>query len=62
MLIAALTSTQANAQQRATLPLPNPFLIQNSIYPSIQFDPAQTDTTSLPVWPGETKIEPSQVQ
>ena len=61
--VALATATQVHAQERATLPPPNPFLIQgDSVYPSVHFDPAQTDTTSLPVWKGETKIEPSQVQ
>lgn len=62
MVLVALVTTQASAQDRAALPPANPFLIQNSVYPSVHFDPAQTDTTGLPVWSGETKIEPSQVQ
>jgi hypothetical protein len=43
------------------LPPNNPFLIQNSVYPVVHFDPAQTDTTTLPVWRGDSTIEPSQV-
>ena len=39
----------AFSQQRHALPPDNPFLIQNSVYPSVHFDPAQTDTTALPV-------------
>ena len=62
LAVALIAATEANAQERAALPPANPFLIQNSVYPSVHFDPAQTDTTSLPVWKGETKIEPSQVQ
>lgn len=62
VLAAVFAVAQANAQDRAALPPTNPYLIQNSVYPSVHFDPAQTDTTSLPVWKGETKIEPSQVQ
>jgi hypothetical protein len=44
------------------LPPNNPFLIQNSVYPSVHFDSGQTDTTTLPVWPGESTLEPSQIQ
>lgn len=62
MLLVALATMQTSAQEPAALPPANPYLIQNSLYPSVHFDPAQTDTTSLPVWKGETKIEPSQVQ
>lgn len=63
VICVAFAMTHANGQERAALPPSNPYLIQNnSVYPSVHFDPAQTDTTSLPVWQGETKIEPSQVQ
>jgi hypothetical protein len=48
--------------KKHNLPPNNPFLIQNSVYPSVHFDPGQTDTTTLPVWPGESTLEPSQVQ
>jgi hypothetical protein len=48
--------------KKHTLPPNNPFLIQNSVYPSVHWDPGQTDTTSLPVWQGESTLEPSQVQ
>jgi hypothetical protein len=51
-----------NEKQGYTLPPNNPFLIQNSVYPSVHFDPGQTDTTTLPVWRGESTLEPSQVQ
>jgi hypothetical protein len=47
--------------QKHNLPPNNPFLIQSSAYPSVHFDPAQTDTTKLPVWKGNMKLEPSQV-
>ena len=30
----------AFSQDRPALPPPNPFLIQNSVYPSVHFDPA----------------------
>jgi len=49
------------AQDGHALPPTNPFLIQNSVYPSIHFDSAQTDATTLPVWRGDSTIEPSQV-
>ena len=48
-------------QSRETLPPSNPYLIQNSIYPSIHFDSAQTDTTALPSWKESMTIKPSQV-
>jgi hypothetical protein len=44
-----------------TLPPNNPFLTQDSVYPTVHFDPAQTDAPSLPVWKGETSIESSQL-
>ena len=53
---------EATEARRHALPPTNPFLIQDSVYPSVHFDSAQTDTTTLPVWPGSSTIEPSQVQ
>jgi hypothetical protein len=50
------------AQDRPALPPNNPFLIQNGVYPSVHFDSAQTDTTTLPIWKGSSKIQPAQVQ
>ena len=49
------------SQPRHALPPNNPFLIQNSVYPSVHFNSAQTDVTTLPVWRGDSTIEPSQV-
>jgi hypothetical protein len=60
--ILLLGTTTTFAQKRHALPPNNPFLIQNSVYPSVHFDSGQTDTTSLPVWRGDSKLEPSQVQ
>jgi hypothetical protein len=59
--ILLLGSSLAFSQDRPALPPNNPFLIQNSAYPSVHFNSAQTDVTTLPVWQGETEIEPSQV-
>ncbi len=56
-----LGPTLAFSQKRPALPPNNPFLIQNSVYPSVHFNSAQTDVTTLPVWRGDMKIEPSQV-
>ena len=53
-------TTEANSAHRHALPPNNPFLIQNSIYPSVHFNSAQTDVTTLPVWQGDVQIEPSQ--
>jgi hypothetical protein len=39
--VVALAATYAYADAKATLPPNNPFLIQNSVYPSIHFDSAQ---------------------
>ena len=49
-------------KQEYTLPPNNPFLIQNSVYPLVHFDAGATDTTTLPIWPGDSTLEPSQVQ
>lgn len=49
-LLAGLPLMVMAEQDRPALPPVNPFLIQNSVYPSVHFDPAQTDTTTLPVW------------
>jgi hypothetical protein len=43
-----------------TLPPNNPSLIQNSIYPSVHFNSAQTDVTQLPAWIGNWTVEPTQ--
>jgi hypothetical protein len=52
----------ASSQTLPALPPNNPYLIQNSVYPSVHFDPAQTDATTLPVWQGNGTIDPSQVE
>ena len=52
---------EAESEHRHALPPNNPFLVQNSAYPSVHFDSAQTDTTTLPTWPGKSTLEPSQV-
>jgi hypothetical protein len=62
VVASAVPLAYAGAKTKAALPPVNPFLIQNSVYPSVHFDAAQTDTTSLPIWQGETKIEAAQVQ
>jgi hypothetical protein len=61
--LAGCTQEQQSSfsQQGPALPPNNPFLIQNSVYPSVHFNSAQTDVTTLPVWQGDVKIEPSQV-
>ena len=51
----------SNKKQGFTLPPNNPFLIQNSSYPCIHFDPAQTDAIRLPAWTGDSTLEPAQV-
>jgi len=58
---ASSATTAANDALQHALPPNNPFLIQNSVYPSVHFNSAQTDVTTLPVWQGDVKIEPSQV-
>jgi hypothetical protein len=60
--ILLLGATTAFAQKGHALPPNNPFLIQNGIYPSVHFDSAQTDTTTLPIWKGSSKIQPDQVK
>ena len=59
---AASSTTEARHALPHALPPNNPFLIQNSVYPATHFDAAQTDTTTLPVWQGDSTLEPSQVQ
>jgi hypothetical protein len=59
--ILLLVTALAFSQEPQALPPNNPFLIQNSVYPSVHFNSAQTDVTTLPVWQGDVKIEPSQV-
>jgi hypothetical protein len=44
------------------LPPNNPALIQNSHYPSVHFNSAQTDVTRLPAWIGNWTVEPSQIR
>jgi len=59
------TTDEASTASSATthaLPPNNPYLIQNSAYPSVHFNSAQTDVTTLPVWRGDSTIEPAQVQ
>jgi hypothetical protein len=55
-------TTEVNRVRQHALPPNNPFLIQNSVYPATHFNAAQTDTTTLPVWLGDSTLEPSQVQ
>jgi hypothetical protein len=44
-----------------TLPPNNPFLIHDSHYPTVHFNPAQTDVTRLPAWKGDWTLEPAQI-
>lgn len=60
--ILLLGTALAYSKERHAMPPNNPFLIQNGVYPSVHFDSAQTDTTTLPVWPGSSKVEPTQVR
>ena len=59
---ASSAMTEAKDAPQHALPPTNPFLIQDSVYPSVHFDAAQTDTTTFPIWPGSSTIDPSQVQ
>jgi hypothetical protein len=49
-------------KQKYTLPPNNPALIQNSRYPSVHFNSAQTDVTDLPAWIGSWTVKPSQTR
>ena len=51
-----------NEKQGHILPPNNPALIQNSLYPSVHFNSAQTDVTRLPAWIGNWTVEPSQTR
>ena len=44
------------------LPPANPFLIANSNYPSVHFNPAQSDVTALPSWNMNGRIADENVQ
>jgi hypothetical protein len=50
------------ANKKHTLPPYNPALIQNSHYPSVHFNSAQTDVTELPAWIGNRTVEPAQTR
>lgn len=43
------------------LPPNNPSAIQNSIYPSVHFNAAQTDVTSLPAWTDDATLDAGDV-
>jgi len=62
VVLLAVINAQAEETTSKTLPPNNPFLIQNSAYPSVHFNSAQTDATTLPVWQGDVTIEPLQVE
>lgn len=46
----ATSDVDKNSQLEYQLPPKNPFLIANSKYPSVHFNPAQSDVTALPSW------------
>lgn len=62
LLVLVALATTTSAQDHSALPPANPYLIQNSAYPSVHFDPAQTDTTSQAVWAGDTILDASNVK
>ena len=61
ILSGCVQSQEETLQTSYQLPPNNPFLIQNSVYPVTHFDASQTDATTLPIWQGDFKLEPSQV-
>ncbi len=44
------------------LPPTNPFLIQNSRYPSVHFNPAQSDAISIPSWDNSLTIKEENIK
>ena len=69
VLFASCTSTakkqeskEATKEVSYQLPPYNPFLIQNSYYPTIHFNPAQSDVTSLPSWNYNGTVKDENVQ
>ncbi len=70
LLMASCTNTAKKQEsgQEATkevayqLPPYNPFLIQNSHYPSVHFNPAQSDVSALPSWNMSGTIKEENVQ
>jgi hypothetical protein len=59
---ASSATVETKSAPRHELPPNNPYLIQNSVYPMVHFDVGATDTTTLPSWPGDSTLEPSQIQ
>ena len=53
-------SSQKNAGYQ--LPPNNPFLIQNSVYPSVHFNTAQSDVTQLPSWTEDINLNEENVK
>jgi hypothetical protein len=45
----------------SALPPTNPSAIQDSVYPAVHFNAAQTDVTELPAWLGDSTLDASQV-
>jgi hypothetical protein len=48
--------------QSYSLPPNNPYLIQNSKYPSVHFNPAQSDATNLPTWNKDITLKKENVK
>lgn len=57
-----LSALPVHAADGVALPPVNPFLIQDSVYPSIHFDPGQTDTTALAVWDGNSTLTAGDIE
>jgi hypothetical protein len=60
--LGACGAADDQSQQRPALPPNNPYLIQNSVYPLVHFDAGATDSTTLPIWSGDSTLEPSQIK
>jgi hypothetical protein len=56
------SKVEETVQTSYQLPPNNPFLIQNSVYPSVHFDCAQSDATNLPSWNKDITIEDKNVK
>lgn len=55
-------STEIATEVKYQLPPKNPYLIANSHYPSVHFNPAQSDVTALPSWNKNGTLSEENVQ
>ncbi|MCK4823881.1 hypothetical protein KA005_49465, partial [bacterium] len=63
LVISACQQRQAEKESKTyQLPPNNPYLIQNSQYPSVHFNPAQSDATDLPTWNKDITLKEENIK